>query len=169
MFSSGKFRPGQKLAGATKMGKASDRRLAQVSSLLLRTLAELIREELKDPRLGLVSLTEVRLAKDLTTAAIKVSTLGDQTQIEATCAVLNRAAPLLWNRLRFETDLRTVPKLRFEPDMGVVYLEEIDRVLRTLPPSSDADTQLVLLDGEVAPTPAGGGGPLNDDGEEEQE
>ncbi len=114
------------------MGKASERRLAQVSSLLLRTLAELIHGELKDPRLGLVSLTEVRLAKDLATAVIKVSALGDQVQIEASCKVLNSAAPLLWNRLRNETDLRTVPKLRFEADMGGLYIEEIDRVLRTL-------------------------------------
>jgi ribosome-binding factor A len=119
------------------MGKASDRRLAQVSSLLLRTLAELIREELKDPRLELCSLLDVRLAKDLTTAMIRVSTLGDKAQTEACCKVLNSAAPLLWNRLRRETDLRTIPKLHFEPDFGGVYEAEIDRVLRSLPPVAD--------------------------------
>lgn len=118
------------------MGKASDRRLAQVSSLLLRTLAELIREELKDPRLELFSLIDIRLAKDLTTAVIKVSTIGDKAQTEACCQVLNRAAPLLWNRLRRETDLRTIPKLHFEPDFGGIYEAEIDRVLRSLPPAA---------------------------------
>ena len=119
------------------MGKASDRRLAQVSSLLLRTLAELIREELKDPRLELFSLLDVRLAKDLTTAVIKVSTLGDKAQTEACCKVLNSAAPLLWNRLRRETDLRTIPKLHFEADFGGVYEAEIDSLLRALPPVAE--------------------------------
>jgi ribosome-binding factor A len=119
------------------MGKASDRRLAQVSSLLLRTLAELIRDELKDPRLGSFSLLDVRLAKDLTTAVIKVSTLGDKAQAEACCKVLNSAAPLLWNRLRRETDLRTIPKLHFEPDFGGIYEAEIDRLLRALPPVAE--------------------------------
>jgi ribosome-binding factor A len=119
------------------MGKASDRRLAQVSSLLLRTLAELIRDELKDPRLELCSLLDVRLAKDLTTAVIRVSTLGDKAQTEACCKVLNSAAPLLWNRLRRETDLRTIPKLHFEPDFGGVYEAEIDRLLRALPPVAE--------------------------------
>jgi ribosome-binding factor A len=124
------------------MGKASDRRLAQVSSLLLRTLVELIHDELKDPRLELFSLIDVRLAKDLTTAVIKVSTLGDKAQTEACCKVLNSAAPLLWNRLRRETDLRTIPKLHFEPDFGGIYEAEIDRVLRTLPPMAEDQPEL---------------------------
>lgn len=149
------------------MGKASERRLAQVSSLLLRTLAELIHGELKDPRLGLVSLTEVRLAKDLATAVIKVSALGDQVQIEASCAVLNAAAPLLWNRLRNETDLRTVPKLRFEPDMGGLYIAEIDRVLRTLPPSAEAASELVLLDPAGTEPDAAQADPADPDEEEQ--
>lgn len=149
------------------MGKASDRRLAQVSSLLLRTLAELIRDELKDPRLELVSLTEVRLARDLATAVVKVSALGDQAQIQATCAILNRAAPLLWNRLRSETDLRTIPKLHFEPDMGGIYLEEIDRVLRTLPASHESEGDAEAQAHAPAPHGAGDDVPLSGTPEEE--
>jgi ribosome-binding factor A len=116
------------------MGKASEKRMGMVSSLILRTLDEAIRAELRDPRLGMYSLTEIRLAKDLTSAVVKVSALGDETQVLACCQVLNAAAPLLWNRLRTGTDLRAVPKLHFEPDLSGIYIEEIDRVLRTLPP-----------------------------------
>lgn len=141
------------MAEAQTMGKASDRRLAQVSSLLLRTLAELIREELKDPRLEFFSLLDVRLAKDLTTAMIRVSTLGDKAQTQACCKVLNSAAPLLWNRLRRETDLRTIPKLHFEPDFGGVYEAEIDKLLRSLPPVAEDTPQAAGAADDVTGTP----------------
>lgn len=107
--------------------------------LILSTLSELIRDELKDPRLPSLSLTEARVARDLTSAVLKVSTLGDAQATENCCALLNGAAPLLWNRLRDELRLRVVPKLRFEPDLSGLYVEEISRLLDAIPrPAEDA-------------------------------
>lgn len=134
------------------MGKASDKRLGMVSSLILRTLDEVIREELRDPRLGLYTITGIRLAKDLASAVIKVSTLGDPAQVTACCKVLNAAAPLLWNRLRGATDLRTVPKLHFEPDLSGVYAAEIDSLIRELPPPAEqtpGESALELIGSET--------------------
>ena len=115
------------------MGKVSDRRLARVRSLLMRTLSELIREELRDPRIGLFSLTDARLSKDLSYAEVKVSTVGDRGAIDGCAEALNAAAPLLWNRLRSATDLRVVPKLCFKPDHGGEYQDEVERLLKTIP------------------------------------
>lgn len=124
------------------MSKASDKRLAKVRNLVLRTLDEIIRAELKDPRVGLFSLTDLILARDLSYAEVRVSVLGEPQAVDACCAVLEAAAPLLWNRLRSHTDLRTVPKLHFVPDRGLQYLDEISRLIATLPkPVDDAEGQ----------------------------
>ena len=115
------------------MGRVSDRRRARVQSLIQRTLDDLIRNELKDPRIGVFSITEVKLAGDIGYADVSVSVVGGDEQLAGTIEVFNRAAPLLRNRLRVETDLRTVPRLRFKPDQGIRYLGEIDELLRKLP------------------------------------
>ena len=125
------------------MGKASDRRLEQVKSLLIRTLDELIREELKDPRVGIFSLTEVHLSRDLSHADVLVAVVGGRTATEECVAVLTRATPLLWNRLREATDLRSVPKLRFIADNRGEYADKIFTILETLQPEAgpaDDDT-----------------------------
>jgi ribosome-binding factor A len=117
------------------MGKASERRVEQVKSLLQRTLDEVIREELKDPRIGIFSITQIHLAKDLSFADIFIAVIGGRTATEECVKVLNRAAPLIWNRLREATDLRAVPKLRFTADHSGEYTERIYGILEGIRPS----------------------------------
>lgn len=114
------------------MGKASERRSERVKSLLLSTISEIIRDELSDPRIGIFSMTDLRLARDLSTAEVLIATVGGHAASEQTAAVLNRAAPLIWNRLRDETDLRHVPKLRFSPDFTGEYSDQVFRTLEAL-------------------------------------
>ncbi len=123
------------------MGRVSDRRRARVQSLIQRTLDELIRDELKDPRIGVFSITEVNLASDIGYAVISISVVGDEARLAETIEVFQRAAPLLRNRLRLATDLRTVPHLRFKPDQGGRFLSEIDLVLRNLPEPGSRDAE----------------------------
>ena len=47
------------------MGKLSDRRMARITSLLKQALSEIILNELKDPRLGIFSITDIRLSRDM--------------------------------------------------------------------------------------------------------
>jgi len=133
------------------MGRASDRRLAQMRSFILRTLDDIIRSEIKDPRLGMFCLTDVRLARDLTSAEVSVSALGDPQAVHQTCRVLQAAAPLLWNRLRRQTDLRSVPQLRFTPDLTGQYQEEISKLLSTIPRPADEPEGIAEM--EVAGDP----------------
>jgi ribosome-binding factor A len=129
------------------MGRASERRIARVGSLLLETLTEVIAAELNDPRLGMWTITGVRVSPDLAHAVFSVSTLAGGAATDEAVQVLNRASPLLWNQLRGLTDLRIVPKLRFETDRGGEYQDEIARLLQTLPPPVE--------DEPAAETPAG--------------
>lgn len=111
------------------MGNASERRIERVKSLLLQVVSDVIREELSDPRIGIHSLTGVSISRDLSLAQISVAAVGGAEASAHTCAALNKAAPLIWNRLRHETDLRSVPRLRFIPDVGG---EDADRVFELI-------------------------------------
>jgi ribosome-binding factor A len=121
------------------MGRASEKRIARVRSLLLQTLADIVREELDDPRLQLVSFTDAKLARDLSSAQVKVvSIAGGEQAAEQCVAALESAKHIIWNRLRDETDLRKVPQLAFQVDRGPQYQNEIEQILRRIPaPDSD--------------------------------
>jgi ribosome-binding factor A len=114
------------------MGKASERRTERVKSLLMSTISEIIRDELADPRLGIFSMTDLHLAKDLSTAEVMIAAVGGKVATEECVKVLNHAAPLIWNRLRHETDLRHVPKLRFSGDLTGEYSDQVFKAIEEL-------------------------------------
>ena len=121
------------------MGRASEKRTARVRSLLLRTLSDIVRNDLDDPRLSLVTFTDIQLARDLGSADIKVVSAGGGLEGAEQCVTaLESAKHILWNRLRDETDLRIVPQLRFSVDRGPQFQSEIEQILLTIPPA-DAD------------------------------
>jgi ribosome-binding factor A len=135
------------------MGNASDRRMERVKSLLLSTISEIIRDELDDPRIGIHSLTDLRLSKDLSTAEVLVAAVGGSKATDELAAALNGAVPLIWNRLRSETDLRSVPKIRFTPDRTGDYSDQVFRTIEQLRDSGE----LVIGHEDMAETPASPG------------
>lgn len=97
------------------MMKASPRS-RRVGEQIRRELAELIRDELRDPRLALVSMTSVEVSPDLAHARIYVTLLGEPAERAERVAELNRAAPLLRRELGRRMRIHTVPKLEFRYD-----------------------------------------------------
>lgn len=93
-------------------------RSQRVASQLKRELADLIRLELKDPRLGWVTVDEVAVSRDLSVAKVYVSTLEDG-QLEASLEALKHAAPFLRRELGRRIKLRIVPELRFYQDTAI--------------------------------------------------
>ena len=88
-------------------------RTDRVASQIQRELAVLIREKLKDPRVGrLISLQEVQVSKDLAHAKVWFDLLGDQNGKEIE-AVLQNAASFLRRQLGRQVKLREVPQLKF--------------------------------------------------------
>ena len=99
----------------------------RVGEELQRVLSEIIRDELDDPRLRLITLTEVRVTRDLGHARVFFTTLDDGDHDQVTTA-LDRAAGFLRGELGRRLVIRSVPQLHFEYD---VSLEE-GRRLRSL-------------------------------------
>ena len=91
-------------------------RARRVGEQIRRDLAELIRDELRDPRLALISMTAVEVSRDLAYARIYVTLMGNPAERAERMAELNRAAPLLRRELGRRMRIRTVPKLEFRYD-----------------------------------------------------
>lgn len=91
-------------------------RTRRVGEQLRRELAELIRSELDDPRLALISMTSVEVSRNLRYARIFVTLVGDTAQRQELVDELNRAAPLLRHALGKRLHLRTIPQLDFRYD-----------------------------------------------------
>jgi ribosome-binding factor A len=91
-------------------------RTRRVGEQIRRELAELIRAELRDPRLALISMTSVEVSRDLAYARIYVTLMGDPAERNERVAELNRVAPLLRRELGRRMRLRVIPKLEFRYD-----------------------------------------------------
>jgi ribosome-binding factor A len=89
-------------------------RAKRIAQQIQQALSELIRRELRDPRLGMVTLTEVRVSSDLSYAKVYFSVLGAQPQQAQ--EILEAAAPLLRGPLGRALGIRHSPELRFVQD-----------------------------------------------------
>ena len=83
-----------------------------------RELAEIVRDELKDPRMGLCSFTAVKLSRDLSNAVVFCSVL-DRALCEETIETLNHAAGFIRSQIASRIRARTVPVLKFVNDDSV--------------------------------------------------
>jgi ribosome-binding factor A len=92
-------------------------RMGRIADLLRQELAVLIREEVRDPRVGMVSVTDVTVSKDLSTANVYVTILG--AEVPQAVAALNQAGGFLRSLLAKNINLRTTPKLRFIYDKSI--------------------------------------------------
>ncbi|HUZ89242.1 MAG TPA: 30S ribosome-binding factor RbfA [Candidatus Acidoferrales bacterium] len=122
----------------------SGHRTDQVGAQVREEIMEIIRRDLKDPRIGFVSLTGIRMSPDLRSARIRVSVLGDEKAQADSLAGLRSARGLIRRELgRRLQNLKFAPELRFELDQSIEYSARISQRLReVLPPaptpSSDA-------------------------------
>jgi ribosome-binding factor A len=91
-------------------------RTRRVGEQLQRELASLIRDEIGDPRLGMVSISGVEVSRDLSHAKVFFSTLGEQQEADASLEVLQGAAGFLRHLLGQRLAMRHVPQLHFKQD-----------------------------------------------------
>ena len=98
---------------------ANPQRLRRVADQIQRELSELLRTELKDPRVGMITLTGVEVSPDLGYARVFFTTLADAKSLKSIEAGLERAAGFLRAQLGKRLSLRVTPELRFKHDVSV--------------------------------------------------
>lgn len=96
-------------------------RARRVGEQIQRELAMLIPQEVKDPRLGMITVTAVDVSRDLAYARVFILVMGEQTDAQQSIAILNKTAGFLRHTLSKRMQLRSVPQLQF------IYDESVDR------------------------------------------
>lgn len=108
-----------------------------------RLLAEILRSELRDPRVGFVTLTGVDLSPDLRSARAYVTVMSPQSPLESVRA-LNHAVPFVRRALAQRAGLRFTPELRFMLDPAAETGQRVDGILerlrRDVDPEDDPQT-----------------------------
>ncbi len=112
------------------------RRLERLNEQLRRELTEILRREVKDPRVGVVTVTGVRAAPDLTFARVLVEVPASEDEAE-TLAGLVAASPFVRHELGQRLRIRRVPELRFELDHTLDRVQHIESLLREALPDGD--------------------------------
>lgn len=104
-------------------------------------LSELMLREMRDPRLQGLTITDVRIDRELQYADIYINALGDDSREEEIMEGLERATGFMRKELANRMSLRTVPQLHFHWDATLAHAERISQVLDSLNiPSEENET-----------------------------
>jgi ribosome-binding factor A len=108
-------------------GKRSGRP-EKLGDLIQRDLSDLLQRELRDPRVGMITITSVDVSPDLSHAKV-FFTLIDKARLEGTLAGLKRSAGFLRSQLARRMKLYTTPELRFVYDESVERGDRLSRLI----------------------------------------
>jgi ribosome-binding factor A len=107
-------------------------RLERLAQQLQQEIATIIHQELKDPRLGFVTITRMELSKDLRHAKILFSCLGGQAERARSQEALDRSSGFIHGLIKKRFRLKVIPELVFRYDESVEGSLEISRTLDQL-------------------------------------
>jgi ribosome-binding factor A len=117
-------------------------RRARIADQIQRELAEAIRTELRDPRVGMVTLTGVEVSRDQSHAKVFFTIMGPEAAVRDAAEGLTRAAGFLRSQLAHRLSTRSVPELHFEHDIsverGIRLTRLIDEAVKPAPAPAPA-------------------------------
>jgi ribosome-binding factor A len=108
------------------------RRTRQLGEFFKEELADIIRREVNDPRIGFMSITRVDVAEDLRSAHVYVSVLGTDEERRDTLAALRSAAKFIRFHLKPRLHTRQIPELDFRDDRSMEHADNIARVINEM-------------------------------------
>jgi ribosome-binding factor A len=123
------------------------KRSERVAGQLRRDLAKLIQQEIKDPEVGFVSLSDVEVTRDLSHAKVFI-TVFDPEKATTSLKALRRASTFLRRRLGQELRLRHVPELHFIHDDSVEQGSHIDELIAKALHADRDGSEATLADAE---------------------
>ena len=111
-------------------------RLRRVNEAVRQVLSDAITQDLKDPRVGFVTVTGVDVSPDLRHARVYVSVLGDAAAVEASLEGLDSAHGFLQGRVGDELRLKHTPTLQFVHDDTAERAQRLEQLIREHPEGS---------------------------------
>src|ERR1044071_1962139 len=107
-------------------------RPARIGDQIREELSELLARHVKDPGIGFITLTHVKVSPDLQVARVFYTSLGDDKARRETAKALDRATPFLRRQVGSKLRLRRVPELEFRFDESIGHQDRIEQILRDL-------------------------------------
>src|SRR2546429_9515211 len=120
-------------------------RARKLSRRIKQIVASMLEMQVKDPRLGMVTITDVRVTGDLHDATIFYTVYGDDAERAASAAALESAKGVLRSEVGRQTGVRFTPTLTFTPDALPENAQHIDDLL-AVAAAADAEAQAVRRD-----------------------
>jgi ribosome-binding factor A len=124
------------------MNTKSFARRDRISEQIRRELAELIQTELKDPRVGMISITDVEVSADYAHAKVYFSSMSGRENIDSVLAGLQKAAGFLRHELGRRITIHNTPQLHFVFDESLERGADLSKLIQ----------QAVSISGEAEPT-----------------
>jgi ribosome-binding factor A len=112
--------------------KGSSRRPEQMAETLRQVITDALAREVRDPRVGFVTVTGVLVTNDLSHARVMISVPGEDSEKTRALEGLQSAAGFLRSRAARALTTRTVPELHFELDRGLEHAARINELLNTI-------------------------------------
>src|SRR2546425_1238169 len=117
---------------SSEMKRRPAHRPERLAELIRQTVAAFLTGNVRDPRIGFVTVTGVEVSADLSHATVSVSIMGTEEEKATSFEGLASAARFLRAQLSQELRLRTSPELHFRLDRGLEHAQRIEQVLREL-------------------------------------
>lgn len=114
------------------MKRSGKHRPQRLAATIQESVAGALTTEIKDPRVGFVTVTGVTVSPDGTHALVRVSVMGTDEEKTRALEGLESARGFLRTRLARTLSLRVAPELRFELDRGLEHAARIERLLSDL-------------------------------------
>ena len=114
------------------MERMNQSRTQRVAQLMQRELGQMLLTEVKDPRIGFVSVTRVEVTRDLSQARAYVSVMGSESERQESLAGLRQAASFLRGEVGRRLGLRKAPQIVFREDQGIAESIHIQDLMRSL-------------------------------------
>ncbi|KPL20013.1 MAG: hypothetical protein AMJ92_00785 [candidate division Zixibacteria bacterium SM23_81] len=117
------------------------KRSERVGDLIKREIGEIIERELKDPRIGLATVTAVEMSDDLRHARVFISIFGDRSIQEETERGLNSAKFFIQGEIGRRLRLKYTPELSFQRDRSLERGLRISKIIKTLQEGRDEESE----------------------------
>ncbi len=116
-------------------------RTRRVAEQIQREMAQMIQMDIKDPRIGLVTISAVKLSRDMSHATIYFTVFDEQHSVEETLSVLEGASGFLRRELAQRIKLRITPHLHFKYDESIAYGNELTALINKAVEMENPDNQ----------------------------
>jgi ribosome-binding factor A len=107
-------------------------RVDRLQRQIKEIVAEIIQRRVKDPQIGLVTITDVELTGDLREARVFYSALGDEATLRSTGKALKKAHGFIQSQLAHELNIRKAPIIEFRIDKSAEHASRIQELLERI-------------------------------------